>query len=91
MSEPPISPFVNLLTSYQIMDDSRAMHEELVHAFQYHTEHNYRPPSHDSSFGKVRLSPEVEQAISDSPGEVKSDNTFLCNKNHDFCASQRML
>jgi len=48
------------------MDEIR---EELVRAFHYHTEHNYRPPSHNEPFGKVRLSPEIEQAISES-GEV---------------------
>lgn len=51
------------------MDDAKEIREELVHAFQYHTEHNYQPPSHNEPFGKVRLSPEIEQAISDS-GEV---------------------
>jgi hypothetical protein len=51
------------------MNDDNEIREGLVHAFQYHTEHNYRPPSHDESFGKVRLSPEIEEAISGS-GEV---------------------
>jgi len=63
-----VSPFVSS-NSYQIMDDAKEIREELVHAFQYHTEHNYQPPSHNEPFGKVRLSPEIERAILDS-GEV---------------------
>jgi hypothetical protein len=49
--------------------EANEIREGLQRAFQYHTEHNYRPPSEDEPFGKARLSPEIEHAISGS-GEV---------------------
>lgn len=47
------------------MDEAHKVAEELLRTFQYHTAHNVQPPSPDEPFGKVRVSPEIERAISE--------------------------
>lgn len=51
------------------LEENNALQNELEHQFQFHTAHNFQPPS-EGQHGNVRLSPEILEFMASTIDEV---------------------